>query len=203
MDVAAAKVSRGEDSRRELMKVAIDCFAKYGYQATSIDRIAKAAGVSKGALYYHFKDKEELLLEAVHNRVGQFERRVAGDVAAETRDAAASLKQVGLACLEHATKSNHRRFIVTIMVEALDTNDRLSHQFRTMMNRFRQFLIDIIKAGQRSGRFRQNVDAALAAQVYSATIMGAEIQYYQDPDNVDLGRILEAFLDQFIHSLSA
>jgi TetR/AcrR family acrAB operon transcriptional repressor len=203
MQAAAAKVSRGEDSRRGLMKVAIDCFARYGYQATSIDRIAKAAGVTKGALYYHFKDKEDLLFEAVRNRVGQFERRVAGDVAAETRDAAESLRQVTRACLEHATKSNHRRFIVTIMVEALDTNDRLSQQFRSMMNRFRQYLIDVIKAGQKSGLFRQSVDAALAAQVYAATVMGAEIQYYQDPDNVDLARVLDAFLDQFIGSLHA
>jgi TetR/AcrR family transcriptional regulator, acrAB operon repressor len=199
----AVKVSRGEDSRRELMKVAIDCFAKYGYQATSIDRIAKAAGVTKGALYYHFKDKEELLLEAVSNRVGQFERRVASDVGTSTPDAAHTLRQVAQACLEHATKSNHRRFIVTIMVEALDTNDRLSHQFRTMMTRFRQFLIDIIKAGQASGLFRRSVDAALAAQVYAAAIMGAEIQYYQDPDNVDLPRLVDAFLEQFISSLSA
>lgn len=197
------KAARGEDSRRELMNVAIDCFARYGYQATSIDRIAKAAGVTKGALYYHFKDKEDLLLEAVRNRVGQFERRVVGDVTAQTRDAAASLREVTHACLEHATKSNHRRFIVRLMVEALDTNDRLSRQFSEMMTRFRQFLVDIIARGQRSGLFRSTVDAALAAQIYSATVMGAEIQYYQDPLNVDLAHILETFQDQFIGSLSA
>src|SRR5262245_21132372 len=153
MQGAAARATRGEDSRRELMKIAIDCFAKYGFQATSIDRIAKAAGVTKGALYYHFKDKEDLLFEAVRNRVGQFERRVATDVTAPTRDAAKSLRRDGQACLEHATKSNHRRFIVTLMVEALDTNDRLSQQLRSMMNRFRQYLIDIIKSGQESGLF--------------------------------------------------
>lgn len=202
MQQAATKVSRGEDSRRELMNVAIDCFARYGYQATSIDRIAKAAGVTKGALYYHFKDKEDLLLEAVSNRVGQFERRVVADKVADSNDPAKSLRQVAQSCLEHATKSNHRRFIVTLMVEALDTNDRLSHQFRAMMNRFRQYLIDIIKAGQKSGRFRKGIDANLAAQMYSATIMGAEIQYYQDPEHVDLGRILESFLEQFVLYLS-
>jgi len=199
---AAVKASRGEDSRHELMKVAIDCFARYGYQATSIDRIAKAAGVTKGALYYHFKDKEDLLFEAVRNRVGQFERRVAGDIKAETRDAAASLRRVAEECIEHATKSNHRRFIVTLMVEALDTNDRISHQFRAMMQRFRQYLIDIIHAGQRSGLFRKNVDAPLAAQIYAATVMGAEIQYYQDPETVDLRRVLDGFLDQFVRSIS-
>jgi TetR/AcrR family acrAB operon transcriptional repressor len=199
----AARVQRGEDSRRELMKVAIDCFARYGSKATSIDRIAKAAGVTKGALYYHFKDKEDLLLAAVQNRVSQFERRVAGDGATDKRDAAATLRQVAQACLEHATRTNHRRFIVTLMVEALDTNDRLSQQFREMMNRFRQFLIDVIQRGQRSGSFRTTIDATLAAQMYTATVMGAEIQYYQDPENVDLGRILETFLDQFIGFLSA
>src|SRR6266852_5787888 len=127
----APRPARG-DSRRDLMKIAIDCFARYGYQATSIDRIAKAAGVTKGALYYHFKDKEDLLFEAVRNRVGQFERRVASDVTG-SHEPIGTLRLVTHACLEHATKSNHRRFIVTLMVEALDTNARLSLQFREMM----------------------------------------------------------------------
>ena len=184
------------------MKVAIDCFAKYGYQATSIDRIAKAAGVTKGALYYHFKDKEDLLFEAVRNRIGQFERRVASDVTAEGSSAPESLHQVAQACLEHATKSNHRRFIVTLMVEALGTNDRLSQQFRAMMNRFRQYLIDIIKDGQEKGLFRGGIDPSLAAQVFAGAVMGAEIQYYQDPENVDLAHVLDALQQQFVTSLS-
>src|ERR1700739_296045 len=104
----APKAVRGDQSRRDLMKIAIDCFARYGYQATSIDRIAKAAGVTKGALYYHFKDKEELLFEAVKNRGGQFERRVVADLATGS-DAAAALRQLARLCFDHATKSNHRR----------------------------------------------------------------------------------------------
>src|SRR5436190_21625411 len=95
----AARAGRA-DSRHGLMNVAIDCFAKHGYAASSIDRIAKAAGVTKGALYYHFKDKEELLLEAVKNRVGQFEHRVIGDVPGDARHALRKLVNI---CFEHAT----------------------------------------------------------------------------------------------------
>ena len=51
------------------MSAAIDCFARLGYQGTTIDRIARAAGVTKGAVYYHFRDKEELLFAAVKDRV--------------------------------------------------------------------------------------------------------------------------------------
>ena len=197
------KATRGDGARRELMKFAIDCFARYGYQATSIDRIAKAAGVTKGALYYHFKDKEELLFGGAATRAPRSERVCAGHLATQTREAGEALGQGARACSEPPPRSTHRRFIVTLMVEALDSIERLSQQFRTMMNRFRQYLIDIIEAGKKSGLFRQGVDATLAAQVYAATLMGAEIQYYQDPENVDLSRILETFLDQFIRSLAA
>lgn len=189
-------------SRRDLMDTAIDCFARYGYQATSIDRIAKAAGVTKGALYYHFKDKEELVFEAVKNRVGQFERRVLGDLP-PTSDAPGALRQLARVCYDHATKSNHRRFIVTLMVEALDTHPRLAAQFRDMMQRFREFLHDIVRGGQQRGEFRASVNAAVAAEVYAGAIMGAEIQYYQDPKSFKLAATLDAFVEQYIGWLSA
>ena len=63
-------------SKKQLMSAAIDCFARLGYQGTTIDRIARAAGVTKGAIYYHFRDKEQLLFEAVRDRVQGFEGHV-------------------------------------------------------------------------------------------------------------------------------
>lgn len=186
-----------EDSRRDLMNVAIDCFARYGYAATSIDRIARAAGVTKGALYYHFKDKEELLFEAVKNRVGQFEESVVNDVV-PTTDAAGALRKLMEICLDHATKSNHRRLIVTLMVEALDTNPRLEEQFRVMMQRFRAFLAGIIRLGQSQRQFRSDVDPQVAAEVFAASVIGAEIQYYQDPAQFNLSRALNTYVEQIL-----
>src|SRR5258706_10472519 len=89
----STRPARQENGRRDLMDIAIDCFARFGYQGASIDRIAKAAGLTKGAIYYHFKDKEELLFQAVKNRVSQVERRVNTDLGPVTH-AAAALKRV-------------------------------------------------------------------------------------------------------------
>src|SRR5215475_12688141 len=111
--------------RRQMLAAAIDCFARHGYQGTSIARIAREAGVTKGALYYHFRDKEDLLFAAVTERVGEFERKVLRDVEPAS-DALSTLRRVVDACFFHATVSNHRRFIITLMVEALDTNPRIS-----------------------------------------------------------------------------
>lgn len=196
---SAARPARPAQSngRRDLTNIAIDCFARFGYQATSIDRIAKAAGLTKGALYYHFKDKEDLLFAAVKDRVSQFERRVTEDLI-PLRDAIHALRRVTEVCLEHATISNHRRFIVTLMVEALDTNPRLSVQFREMMRRFRAFLRGIIELGQKEGTFRADVNAVTAAGIYAGAVMGAEIEYYQDPEAIDLRGTLESFLEQYL-----
>jgi len=194
--------TRGTGSRHELLDTAIDCFARFGYQATSIDRIAREAGVTKGALYYHFKDKEDLLFEAVKNRVGQWERRVVEEVRPAT-SAEMRLRQVAHVCLEHATKSNHRRMIVTLMVESLDTSKPLSAEFRAMMDRFRTFLREVIESGQRQGEFRPGIDPALAARVYAGAVMGAEIQYYQDPEASSLSETLDAFIEQHLAWLTA
>ncbi len=192
--------ARLENGRRDLTDIAIDCFARYGYRATSISRIAESAGLTKGAIYYHFKDKEELLFEAVANRLSQFERSVTAEIL-PLRDAVDALRETTRVCLDHATKSNHRRFIVTLMVEAMGTNAQLSDQFLAMMHRFRGFLREIIEFGQDQGTFRRDVDATALARVYAGAVMGAEIQYYQDPDGFDLEATLAVFLEQYLGSL--
>ena len=197
---ASSRPARSENGRRDLMDIAIDCFARYGYRSTSIARIAESAGLTKGAIYYHFRDKEELLFEAVANRLSQFERSVTAQILPLT-DASRGLRDTARVCLDHATKSNHRRFIVTLMVEAIDTNARLAEQFRAMMQRFRGFLRDIIELGQRQGAFRADVNATIAAAVYAGAMMGAEIQYYQDPEGFDIEGTVDAFLDQYVGSL--
>ncbi len=198
---SASRPARLENGRRNLTDIAIDCFAHYGYKATSIARIAEAAGLTKGAIYYHFRDKEELLFEAVADRLTQFERSVTAQIL-PLADAVVALRETARVCLDHATKSNHRRFIVTLMVEAIDTNARLSEQFRAMMQRFRRFLGEIIEFGQRQGTFRPDIDATAAASVYAGAMMGAEIQYYQDPEGFDLEGTITAFLDQYVTSLT-
>ncbi len=180
---------------RHLLAAAIDCFARFGYQGTSIDRIARHAGVTKGALYYHFRDKEELLFEAVSARVGEFEQHVLAEVSPDD-DTLASLTRVIDACFFHATVSNHRRFIITLMVEALDTNPQLSAKFRRILRRMRFFLGDVVRRGQERGVVRADVDPQQAAAMIAGAIMGAEIQHYQDPEEIELRRILDTLIAQ-------
>ena len=109
---------------------------------------------------------------------------------------AAPPRRVVDACFFHATVSNHRRFIITLMVEALDTNPRLSEEFRRILRGMRSFLADVVRRGQEEGTLRGDVDATAAAAMIAGGIMGAEIQHYQDPDEIDLRAVLDTLVEQ-------
>lgn len=195
----ADKPRRGDDSRRDLKETAIDCFARYGYQGTSIDRIAREAGVTKGAIYYHFKDKNDLLAAAVADRVAEFEARV--QKACEGTTPSESLLGVVRVCVEHATSEDRPRFAIKLMVEAIDTHERLREDMQGMMRRFRAFLRNIVRAGQDSGEFRADANADIAAALLTSAVIGAETQYYLDPERFNLGHALESFVARLCNDL--
>ncbi|MDH3890218.1 MAG: TetR/AcrR family transcriptional regulator [candidate division Zixibacteria bacterium] len=62
-----------EKRREQLLASARKLFVKKGYRGTTTDEIAKSARLTKGALYFHFKSKEDIFLELIksitdHNR---------------------------------------------------------------------------------------------------------------------------------------
>ena len=61
---ASAPMPRLPDAslRDRLVAAAIRVFARAGYAAATLDRIAAEAGVTKGGIYFHFQDKEAIFL---------------------------------------------------------------------------------------------------------------------------------------------
>lgn len=195
--LSAQRPDRGEAARRELTEAAIDCFSRYGYRGTSIERIAREAGVTKGAIYYHFRDKEDLLSAAVADRVAAFEARV--QRACEDADAAESLRRIVAVCIDHARSNDRPRFLIKLMVEGIDTNERLLGEMRGVMRRFRAFVRNVIRSGQEAGQLRPEVDADAAAATLTSAVIGAETQFYLDPERFSLEGSLDSFLDGLVH----
>lgn len=52
------------EKKKQLMRACYDCYAELGLHGTGISAVAKAAGVSKAALYNYFHDADELIIES-------------------------------------------------------------------------------------------------------------------------------------------
>lgn len=57
------KIVDKEEKRREIALAAMELFGNQGLHKTTIDQVAKAAGIGKGTVYLYFSNKEEIVLE--------------------------------------------------------------------------------------------------------------------------------------------
>jgi TetR/AcrR family acrAB operon transcriptional repressor len=193
--------ARGDKARADLLAIASDCFARHGFAGTSIDRVAKAAGVTKGAIYYHFRDKEDLLAAAVADGVRAFEAGV--QRAVEEVPADEALRQIAKVCVRNTRAGDNTRFTIKLMVEAIDSMPQVSDQLQGMMRRFRAFLRNIGRRGQNQGLFRGEVDADIAAATFTSGVLGAQVQFYQDEERLDLEATLGLMVENLIGGLLA
>ena len=75
--------SRSSEAHEKVLRAALDLFGERGIDATSMDAIAQASGVSKATIYNHWSDKEKLLMEVmekIHGLDREPENIDSGDV---------------------------------------------------------------------------------------------------------------------------
>ncbi len=83
---------QGREAREELLTAALRVFARNGYGQASVDEIAAEACYSKGALYWHFSSKEELLVALLEDRIDAPMRAMVALLASASPDRDMSLE---------------------------------------------------------------------------------------------------------------
>jgi AcrR family transcriptional regulator len=63
-------------TRARIQDVALELFTEQGYEATSLREIAERLGVTKAALYYHFKTKEDIVVSLIEDRITALEELI-------------------------------------------------------------------------------------------------------------------------------
>ena len=91
-----AKSATASDRRTEILKSAAAAFRRRGYHGASVDEIASALQMTKGNLYYYFKNKEEILF-ACHDYSLDLLLALMADVLADTASPEAKLRKLVLA----------------------------------------------------------------------------------------------------------
>ena len=76
-NVRGDEQDRGHDTRSRLRQLALKLFAEQGYEKTSLREIAEQLGVTKAALYYYFKSKEDIVRSLVEDYVAELDELIA------------------------------------------------------------------------------------------------------------------------------
>ena len=140
-----------------------ELFLRHGIVATSIEAIARKAGVSKVTLYTHYSDKQALFEAAIHREMLRIEAaQKVHDGAAETAPIAEQLQQFGLGIIGFLTSPPAIDFYAVVAGE-LRRQPMLARAFYDLgPGRTRSNLIAILSAAMTRGEL-VDADAAHAA----------------------------------------
>ncbi len=156
---------RGQATRAHVLQVATELFAAEGYEATSIEVVLKASGISRGALYHHFANKEALFTAVLET----VEARVAKQVSAAAAGATNPLDALRAGCaawLELARDSAVRQIVL------VDAPSVIGWQaWRDLDNQFALGLLKAALSGMAAaGRLRPDMVDTYAHLLLAAMI---------------------------------
>jgi TetR/AcrR family transcriptional regulator, cholesterol catabolism regulator len=153
------KVKRARITQKAIELVASELFARKGFGATSLDDIAEALGATKGALYYHVKNKEEILrliyLTVLTVSEEPLRRIVEADLPPPVK-----LRRA----IEHQTSvAADRSPAMTVFYrEQHYLTDPFAREIIMRKKAYERYFEQIIEEGQASGVFQPSIDPKIA-----------------------------------------
>jgi AcrR family transcriptional regulator len=148
----------GPETRKQVLKAALKHFANAGYAATSVQQIVTDAGVSKPALYYHFRDKAGLF-EALVNEALDERLRTMQEAAARGRTFREQAREILIALFEHFQKNRELTRIAFSTAYAAPGEIPPGLDYLKMCRRNMEFIHSLITQAQRSGELDKRFDS--------------------------------------------
>lgn len=145
--------------RERIVSAALKLFATHGYSETSVEEIVSETGVTKGAFYYYFKSKEEVL-ELLHDQFLNYELDRARKVN-ESQGTPPEKLRVMISDLIHSILLYRANVVVFFQeIDRLPTDRRLEIERRR--REYQNQVESILRAGIKEGYFNPALDPVIA-----------------------------------------
>lgn len=165
---------RSEETKQALIKSAIEIIEKKGYAKTTLDDIARNIGMTRGAFYWHFKNKKEILEEIERQYEEQYLLDYSGfEILPSAYD---TLKNLVFHQIDHIFDEKYisYAFIIRYRLEALtELPDLVDKQ--TKIDEFStRNIAGQVRRGIETGEFRSDISADQVAVGLFTLIVGIE-----------------------------
>jgi TetR/AcrR family acrAB operon transcriptional repressor len=194
------------ETRERLLDAAEVVFRQRGVTRTSLAEIAAAAGVTRGAVYWHFKDKAALF-HAMCDRAtlpldALFER--AGETAPS--EPLRTLRALCVGALQRLAVDARTQVVFEVIFHKTEMVDELADiatSNETERCRCLSQIEVIIRHCAEKGELPPDIDPTLAAQGLNALMVGIMHQWVLDPSSYDLAAAAPALVDTYLAGLAA
>jgi len=195
------RINIAEIRRRQIVDAAIRVMAAKGWNDTSIDEITREAGVSRGLVSYHFKDKADLL-SSMLERCQQASRDGLAEAVTATSDPVEQMRIVIHAALDLVRTDPAIYEIFLHFAASGRAHPELGEKIRQAYRGFRDLTARAIRRGQESGIWRDDIDADAAAARHIGTMTGFALQWLLDPESFPFEEAVSQTSDMLVTYLT-
>ena len=172
---SAKSKSSNPVNRTKAVEVAAQLFLRQGYSYVSMDEVVRVSGVSKSNIYYHFKNKEELLHAVVQYWIAQYESDLYLLLSQREREVTEriySFMALLSAGIEGRDYEGSCPFITLYMqtpASAPEVKESISRFFRELQ----PMMEKLFQQGLDGGEFRKGIEPGPAAALFIAAMEGS------------------------------
>jgi AcrR family transcriptional regulator len=181
-------------SPEKILKSATKLFCKKGYNAASVAEIMKAAGLTRGTLYCHFKTKEHLAHEIINLFENKFFNSMVAFVEKEGGSSFNKIENMIRFDIRFAGENPELcLFMTLISSEMCGSGERLEHHLKLFYKKWRDFITGILDKGKQTGELQQGIDSPMLAIVIMGVHDGVLLHLKMNRDITDLASYTRHF----------
>ncbi len=181
--------------RGQILDGALKVFLQYGYEGTSMNRVAEEAGVIKQTIYSHFGDKEGLFRAIIEHLTLEHFRAQIGDSVPVEQDARSVLRNLGAFFASRQKDPSFIALMRTIIGESGRFPELARLYTNTVIAPAMKMLTAYFAAHPELGLEDPEAAARVFAGSLVATIMQQEILYGREIIPIDIYRVVDCLID--------
>ena len=194
--------AEAEQTRQRILMAALDLFAESGYDQTTFEDVARRIGLTKGAIYWHFKTKPDLLTELVSDMTAKHNAELARALSTPE-----TLDELVVHFVERARivvgKPIGRKFFLMMM--RMDWPSAKLTPIKRRLREVKTNPFSVIESAlvlfQQKGHIRADADLACATMTLGALWLGAMKMQIDDCHAIDLSKTITLGFKAVIDSI--
>ena len=181
--------TEAQKTRQHLLDAALEVFWRDGVTRASLQAIAQEAGVTRGALYWHFKNKEDLFETLFEQQYADFFAAFNDQTLRDNQDVWTHLQHNLTAMFETlATRESKHKFCNVMFSKCEHTagNETITELACRYHRLFQKQIAYALQLSREQGRLPENTDIELVAIYLESSLVGLIKIWIDEPERFDL-----------------
>jgi TetR/AcrR family acrAB operon transcriptional repressor len=191
-------------TRQAVLAAALKTFGKYKYSGTSLEAVAKEAGMTRGAIYWHFKNKFELLHAVIEDGYRKADERINRVLQSSDRPLN-KVRQLIREFILIISGDDEFRVMEELLVFKIQRKKELSRLYTEHMehvSEIKTWMKTLIMEGIAAGEIDPNVDPEIVVVAWISFVAGIKTAWLSDVKKISLKENAEDLANVFINGIA-